>query len=181
YVATVVSCLLIVVGLVYTALAVPARAEEHGKPGTLDGAAWLATSRPGDYAAIQWLNANVAGAPVIVEAPGDQHRAYVYEGRVSALTGLPTVLGWAGHQRQWRGNYDEPARREQDLETLFTTLDQTEAKVILARYDVAYIYVGPVERERYPAEGLAKFAAMFPAVYEGGDVVIYRVGAFFDR
>ncbi len=181
YVATVVSGLLIVVGLVYTALAVPARAEEHGKPGTLDGAAWLATSRPGDYAAIQWLNANVAGAPVIVEAPGDQHRAYVYEGRVSALTGLPTVLGWAGHQRQWRGNYDEPARREQDLETLFTTLDQTEVQVILARYDVAYIYVGPVERERYPAAGLEKFAAMFPAVYEGGDVVIYRVGAFFDR
>ncbi len=176
YGATVVSCLLIAVGLVYTALAVPARAEEHGKPGTLDGAAWLATSRPGDYAAIQWLNANVPGAPVIVEAPGDQFRAYVYEGRVSALTGLPTVLGWAGHQRQWRGNYDEPARREKDLETLFTTLDQTLAQAILTRYDVAYIYIGPVERERYPADGLAKFAEMFPAVYESADVMIYQVG-----
>lgn len=176
YVAAIGSCLLIVVGLLYTALAVPARAEEHGNPKTLDGAAWLAISRPGDYAAIQWLNANVAGAPVIVEAPGDQHRAYVYEGRVSALTGLPTVLGWAGHQRQWRGNYDEPALRQQDLETLFTTLDQTEAQVILARYDVAYIYVGAVERERYPVEGLAKFAAMFPAVYTNDEVTIYGVG-----
>jgi len=176
YVATIVSCLLIVVGLVYTVLAVPARAEEHGNPKTLDGAAWLAKSRPGDYAAFQWLNANVAGAPVIVEAPGDNFRAYVYEGRVSALTGLPTVLGWAGHQRQWRGNYDEPARREKDLETLFTTLDENAAWEILTRYNVAYIYIGPVERERYPAEGLAKFAAMFPAVYQGGDVVIYGVG-----
>ena len=170
------SCLLIAVGLLYTFLAVPARAREHSTPWTLDGAAWLATSRPTDYAAIQWLNANVEGAPVIVEAPGDQHRAYVYEGRVAALTGLPTVLGWAGHQRQWRGNYDEPALREANLEALFTTLDPTEAQSILALYNVAYIYIGPVERERYPAEGLEKFAAMFPVVYQGGDVVIYEVG-----
>lgn len=168
------SCLLIAVGLVYTVLAVPARAREHDTPWTLDGAAWLAKSRPTDYAAIQWLNANIEGAPVIVEAPGDQFRAYVYEGRVSALTGLPTVLGWAGHQRQWRGNYDEPGRRQVELETLFITLNPTEAQVLLARYNVAYIYIGPVERERYPAEGLNKFAEMFPVVYEGGDVVIYK-------
>jgi YYY domain-containing protein len=169
------SCLLIAVGLLYTILAVPARAREHSTPWTLDGAAWLAASRPTDYAAIRWLNANVEGAPVIVEAPGDQNRAYVYEGRVAALTGLPTVLGWAGHQRQWRGNYDEPARREAYLEMLFTTLDPTEAQSILALYNVSYIYIGPIERERYPAEGLEKFAAMFPVVYEGGDVVIYGV------
>ncbi len=170
------SCILIAVGLLYTVLAVPARAREHSTPWTPDGAAWLATSRPTDYAAIQWLNANIAGAPVIVEAPGDNFRAYVYEGRVSALTGLPTVLGWAGHQRQWRGNYDEPGRRQADLEALFTMLNPTEAQAILARYNVGYVYIGPVERERYPAEGLEKFAEMFPVVYEGGDVVIYKVG-----
>ncbi|MFN2108076.1 MAG: DUF2298 domain-containing protein, partial [Anaerolineae bacterium] len=152
------SCLLIAVGLLYTVLAVPERAREHGTPWTLDGAAWLASSHSGDYAAVQWLNANVEGTPVIVETPGDQYRAYVYEGRVAALTGLPTVLGWAGHERQWRGNYDEPARRGVDLETLFTTLDPAEAQPILERYNVSYIYIGPVERQRYPAEGLEKFA-----------------------
>ncbi len=172
---TVVSCLLIAVGLVYTILAVPARAAEHGNPRTLDGAAWLATARAADYAAIQWLNTHIVGAPVIVEAPSDQYRAYVYEGRISALTGLPAVLGWAGHQLQWRGNYDEPARREQDLARLFTTLDPNEARMILARYNVAYLYLGPIEREKYPFEGLAKFASMFPVVYTGEDVTIYKV------
>ncbi len=175
-IVTGVACLLIAVGLVYTVLAVPARAEEHGKPWTLDGAAWLATTRPGDYAAVQWLNANVVGAPVIAEAPSDQYRAYVYEGRISALTGLPTVLGWSGHQRQWRGNYDEPARREQDLARLFSTLEPAEAREIVARYHIAYIYIGSVERQRYPAEGLAKFATLFPAVYNSGEVVIYATG-----
>ena len=57
-----------------------------------------------------------------------------------------------------------------------TTLDRDAARAILARYDVAYIYVGPVERERYPAEGLAKFAEMFPAVYANDAVTIYAAG-----
>ncbi|MGC9467779.1 MAG: DUF2298 domain-containing protein [Anaerolineae bacterium] len=170
-----VSMLFIAVGLVYTALAVPARAEEQGYPWTLDGASWVEQMHPADAVAIAWLNANVSGAPVIVEAPGDQHRAYVYEGRVSALTGLPTILGWGGHQRQWRGNYDEPALRELDLEQLFTTLDQALTRTILRRYDVAYVYIGPTERQRYPASGLAKFDDMFPAVYTSDEVTIYRV------
>ena len=171
-----ISGVLIGVGLLYTVLAVPARAGEHGTPWTLDGAAWLATAHPSDAAAIRWLNANVTGAPVIVEAPGDQHRAYVYEGRVSALTGLPAVLGWGGHELQWRGNYDVPQQRERDIEMLFTTFDRDAARAILARYAVAYIYVGPVERARYPAEGLAKFAEMFPVVYANDAVTIYGVG-----
>jgi YYY domain-containing protein len=166
---------LIAVGLVYTVLAVPARAREQGVPWTLDGAAWLQQSYPEDAAAIAWLNDNIKGTPVIVEAPGDQHRAYVYEGRVSALTGLPAVLGWGGHQRQWRGNYDEPSAREADLNILMTTLNHTEATRMLERYNVGYIYVGPLERQRYPAEALAKFAEMLPAVYDQNGVTIYQV------
>jgi YYY domain-containing protein len=169
------SLLCVGMGLVYTILAVPARAREQGVPWTLDGAAWLQASQPEDAAAIAWLNAHVEGAPIIVETPGDQHKAYVYEGRVSALTGLPTVLGWGGHQRQWRGNYDEPAAREGDLNTLLTTSDEALAREILDRYDVAYIYVGPLEHQRYPESGLAKFAAMFPAVYDDQGVTIYQV------
>lgn len=166
---------LIVIGLVYTVLAVPARAKEHGTPWTLDSAAWLATSNPQDYAAIRWLNANVAGRAVIVETPGDINRAYAYEGRVSALTGLPTVLGWSDHERQWRGSGSEQAQREQDLQALFTTTDLSLTYELLQKYDVTYIYVGPVEQTRYPAEGLAKFATLFPAVYDRDGVVIYQV------
>jgi YYY domain-containing protein len=165
----------ILVGLVYTVLAIPARAREQGVPWTLDGTAWLRSAYPSDHAAITWLNTHVAGAPVIVEAPGDQRRAYVYEGRVSALTGLPTVLGWGGHQMQWRGNYDVPARREQDLNLLYTTQDQDVARELLALYEAVYVYVGPLERQRYSVDGLAKFDAMFPAIYNQDGVTIYQV------
>ncbi len=166
---------MIAIGLVYPLLAIPARAEEHGVPWTLDGAAWLAEAHPDDYAAIRWLNAHINGRPVIVETPGDRRRAYTYEGRVSALTGLPTVLGWADHERQWRGVDAEQNRRAHDLETLFTTTDLRTARDILARYGVSYVYIGPTERARYPADGLAKFDEAFPAVYRAGGVTIYHI------
>jgi YYY domain-containing protein len=169
------SALFIAVGLLYTGLAVPARAREQGVPWTLDGAAWMATVHPEDAAAVAWLQQNVEGAPVIVEAPGDQHAAYVYEGRVSALTGLPTVLGWAGHELQWRGNYEVQARREADLQALYASLDPAAARAILDRYHVTYLYVGLVERQRYPEPGLQKFRGMFPVAYESQGVTIYRV------
>jgi len=170
----VVAALLIAAGLVYPALAIPARAREYGGPPTLDGTAYLAGVQPDDTAAIAWLNDNVSGAPVILEAPGDGYRAYVYEGRVSAQTGLPTLLGWAGHEHQWRGNYDEQARREPDIETLYTSVDADEVLALVDEYGVEYVYVGPLERTRYPAAGLAKFAALMDVVYDTRTVTIYR-------
>ena len=56
-----------------------------------------------------------------------------------------------------------------------TTLNHTEATQILERYNVGYVYVGPLERQRYPEEALAKFAEMFPAVYDQNGVTIYQV------
>jgi YYY domain-containing protein len=166
--------LLVAAGLIYPALAIPARAREYGGPPTLDGAAHLAGTHPDDYAAIGWLNANVDGAPVILEAPGDRFRAYVYEGRVAAHTGLPTLLGWAGHEHQWRGSGDEQARREPDIETLYSSIDPDEVLTLLDNYGISYVYVGPLERERYPAAGLAKFAEVMQVVYDTERVTIYR-------
>lgn len=176
WVGCVASTFCILIGLVYTLLAIPARAREQGVPWTLDGTVWVQESQPSDYAAIRWLNENVVGAPVIVEAPGDEH-SYIYEGRVSALTGLPTLLGWGGHQMQWRGNYEVPAQREADLEVLFATQDQTAARKIFDKYGIIYVYIGPLERQRYPEPGIAKFAAMASVIYDQDGVTIYKVAS----
>jgi len=174
--AVAVALLLIGGGLVYPTLAIPARAGMHADPPTLDGAEYLRQIQAADFAAIGWLNENVEGAPVILEAPGDR-RNYVYEGRVSAFTGLPTLLGWGGHEHQWRGDYEEPARREQDIERLYTTTDNAETIMLLDEYGIEYVYIGPLERSRYPAWGLAKFARLLDAAYETREVTIYRYAA----
>ncbi len=168
------SAALVCLGLLYPVLAIPARSAEQGNPGTLDGAAYLAEVRPDDYAAIAWLNANVSGAPVVLEAPGDHFQSYVYAARVSAHTGLPTVLGWAGHELQWRGDYTLQAEREQDIAALFGTPSLEKTEDLLDKYAIRFVYIGPLERERYPAPTLAKFATLMEAVYDTGAVTIYR-------
>jgi uncharacterized membrane protein len=169
------STLLIALGLLYPLFAIPQRASERGGDWTLDGAAWLASAQPQDMEAIQWLNAHVTGDPVIVESPGDIHRAYTYEGRVSAFTGLPTVLGWADHETQWRGTSEEQVTRSQALQTLFSTVDEPLARAILDTYHVTYLYIGPTERSRYTPESLARFDAWFPKCYDRDGVTIYQV------
>jgi YYY domain-containing protein len=166
--------LMVLAGLVYPAFAIPYKAGNFVGPATLDGMAWLSESRPDDYAAIRWLRENASGSAVILEAPGDGFAAYQYTGRVSALTGMPTLLGWGNHEHQWRGSYEIPAQREPDIEMLFNTVDSARALALLEKYDVAYVYVGPLERERFSAVGLEKFEEMLVTAYQGGNVTIYQ-------
>jgi len=104
--------LLVVAGLAYPTFAIFNKTNNFQNHPTLDGIAWIADYQPGDYAAIQWLRDNAPKDAVILEAPGARYAAYQYTSRISAMTGLPTLLGWGGHESQWRGNYEEPARRE---------------------------------------------------------------------
>lgn len=163
--------LLVLGGMVYPVLAIPNKTGNFSAAPTLDGMAWLETAHPDDYAAIRWLRANAPHGAVILEAPG---KSYSYLGRVSALTGLPTVLGWDFHEYQWRGAYDEPASRAPDIDVLYNSLDPGQTLTLLDKYDITYVYVGPLERERYSPAGLAKFERLMDVVYQDGEVTIYQ-------
>jgi YYY domain-containing protein len=166
--------ILFAMGMFYPVLGNISRAAHFDPEPRLDGTEYLAESHPFDYEAIAWLNANVEGAPVILEAPGTGGSSYVYEGRVSALTGLPTLLGWGGHENQWRGSYEIQASREPDIETLYSTFEPQEALTLIDKYDITYVYVGPLERETYDARGLAKFESFMDVVYRNDGVTIYQ-------
>lgn len=170
--------LLLTGGLVYTVFAGYSRAQGF-KTGnwTLDGAAWIAEQHPDDYAAVEWLRAHAEGTPVVLETPG---KSYNYEGRISALTGLPSVLGWALHENQWRGSYEEQDRREPDIEAIYSTIVRTDEDAervlaLLAEYNVTYVIVGPTERSHYPQVGLEKFDWLLTPVFNQGAVTVYQV------
>jgi YYY domain-containing protein len=163
-------------GMVYPVLGNYSRAGGFDHTPTLDGTAYLAVGQADDYAAIAWLNENVEGAPIILETPGSDGSSYVYEGRVSALTGLPTLLGWAGHESQWRGSYEVQSARAPEIETIYNTPDPELARALLDKYDVTYVYVGPTERSTYEQRGLRKFGQFMDVVYENEGVTIYRMG-----
>ena len=168
----------LVISMLFPFYAIQSRAIEYRGPldaevrssGTLDGLAYLAQSSPDDYAAIAWLRENISGSPVIVEAVGGQYSSF---GRVSASTGLPTLLGWAGHEYQWRGNTPEPAVRDSAVRSIYETSDINLAKDLLDQYGVSYIVYGSNERNTYNPGGEDKFADSLEVAYRNNGVTIY--------
>ncbi len=107
---------------------------------------YLETDFPEDAAAIQWLKENIKGAPVVLEANGDSYTGYE---RVSASTGLPTILGWYVHEWLWRNDTDDLNRKRDDIAAIYTSEDELQVRNLLNEYDVSYIFVGSKEKEKY--------------------------------
>ncbi len=166
------SGLVLAAALVYPLSATLNRTDELGGARGLDGLAFARRNDPDEFAAVRWLADHVVGEAVIAEAVGGSYSA---AGRVSAWTGIPTILGWPGHELQWRGSYAPFEGREADVDRIFGGTDEAETKELLAKYNVRYIFVGSVERDKYSPEALAKFKDMFQVAFQQGNVTIYRV------
>ena len=154
---------------------------------TLDGADYMKTavySKEGpaielrwDYEAIRWLQDNVKGSPVVLEAHNEQYR---WSSRISDYTGLPTILGWPWHQIQQRMKYSYAiGDRRNVVNEIYSTVSLNRALKLLKRYEVEYVVVGQLERAYYPAEGLGKFDSMAREglarlVYENEGIKIYQ-------
>jgi len=162
---------LVALGTVYPLAAGFDKAGGFAHQPTLDGLAWVRQHSPDEYAAIQWLNQHVSGTPVILEVTGGSYTEY---GLVSSRTGLPTVLGWGGHELQWRGNYEEPGRREPDINAIYSSMDTQQVLTLLEKYDISYVYVGSLERGRYSPAALTKFDRFMHVVFQQGNVTIYE-------
>ncbi|HSX40717.1 MAG TPA: DUF2298 domain-containing protein, partial [Candidatus Saccharimonadales bacterium] len=141
----------------------------------LDGTNYLKALYPTDYQAILWINAHIKNQPVIAEAVGD---AYTDFARESANTGLPTLLGWPTHEWLWRGTYDIPSPRIAEVKTFYETQDLQTAKNILQKYNVAYVFVGDLERQKYPALSEEKFKSLGQIIYQNGNTRIYKIFEF---
>jgi uncharacterized membrane protein len=164
--------LAVALGLVYTVTGVWSKANGFAGPANLDGMAFFAQQNPDDWAAIEWLQKNVSGAPTIVETAGG---AYSAEGRISMATGLPTLMGWTNHEGQWRGRYyTQVAARPDEVRQLYQTRDWETAQAILDRYGIQYVIVGALERDRYQPLYDAKFDEHMLLVFASGNTLIYQ-------
>ena len=133
-----------------------------------------------DRAGIDFLKQQAQGQHLVIaesvcpvplaQCTGDD---YSYASRISGATGIPAILGWAGHEDQWRGGTAKArAGRFEDVNKLYSTTDMSEANAIIKKYGVNYIYVGALERTAY-GDGVAKFQSL-PVAFQSGSVTIYR-------
>ena len=130
-----------------------------------------------DYKAIRWMQDNVQGSPVIVEANCPEYRWCT---RFTIYTGLPGVVGWNWHERQQRTLTPQLVEnRVSEVDAFYTATDPQDALVFLKKYNVKYIIVGQLERAEYAGSGLDKFeqqnGKLWHSVYRDGKTVIYQV------
>ncbi|HEX8924034.1 MAG TPA: DUF2298 domain-containing protein, partial [Patescibacteria group bacterium] len=135
------------------------------------GLNYLKNSYPDNYNAILWMNKNIQGQPVILEAVGDSYTTF---NQVSVATGLPTIEGWIVHEWLWRGGYDRPAARQAEVQKVYEAVKSDDALPILQKYNVRYIFVGDKEREKYPKLNEKIFPGLgAKIVFESGDTRVY--------
>jgi uncharacterized membrane protein len=172
--------LFLLMGAVYPLKAVYQRYGDLTQRDTsLDGLNYLSSYAPGDYAAIRWINSNIPGDPAIVEAFGADYSDY---GRISAFTGLPTIMGWEGHEWQWRVNWVNRGlnsadffRRVGDINQIYTSKSPQTVLALMAHYGARYLYVGALEQATYVGINLHRFSSFMKVVYQYEGVTIYQV------
>jgi uncharacterized membrane protein len=169
---TIAAWILLTIVFIYPFMAIRSYYNELKDYRGLDGIAYLKTVHPDDYTAITWINENIKGQPVLLEAQGDSYTDYA---RVSSNTGLPTVLGWTVHEWLWRGSYDIPAPRIAEVQTMYESTDIEKTKSLLQKYNVAYVYIGDLEREKYPNLQEAKWSQLGKLMHRSGNTSIYKI------
>jgi YYY domain-containing protein len=132
-----------------------------------------------DYRLIRWMQDNIQGSPVIVEAIS--RNLYRWYTRVTIYTGLPGVVGWEWHEQQQRASNSTEwvTKRVTDIDQFYTTVDTDATRGFLGLYDVRYIVLGQLEQVTYPGPGLDKFPAfnsiLWNEVYRDENTVLYEV------
>lgn len=127
-----------------------------------------------DAPAIRWLENNVEGTHVILE--GGNRERYTPDNRVSATTGLPTVMGWYVHEWLWRGDTDDLGVKCNDVDTMYTSTDYDTVRNLIEQYNVEYIFVGEREKLKWP-DNLNNdiLKSMGTVVFEDGESGTYIV------
>jgi YYY domain-containing protein len=166
--------LLTVGAAIYTAW-VPQAGINASKPASLNAAAWITSSDPGDARVMTWLERTAKPQQVVLETIGDDYQT---NGTIiSTFTGFPTVMGWGGHEGQWRPNDAEVTQRISDVKTLYTTTNVALARRLLRKYNVKYVLVGEAETAKYGATsaGLTKFRSFMRVAYSTPGATLYTL------
>ena len=123
------------------------------------------------YDSIEWVRNHLPEGSILLEAPGD---SYSNGSKISSFSGYPTVLGWIGHERQWRPfQLEEIANREKDIENIYISNNIDRVQELINDYKIQYIYVGIQEYLKYGESNIAKntFRSFGKRIYQSEEMI----------
>lgn len=137
------------VGLLYPVSALAGKAAGASRPPSLHALRDLHRYDPARAAAVDWIRRHTHPEAVIAEAPGISYRPET--SWVSGLTGRPTLLGWQGHEAQWRGKpfTTQAVARVDALEGMYVRRGIDDIVALMRLWGVEYLLLGPTEESRF--------------------------------
>ncbi|MBN1552819.1 hypothetical protein JW979_15200 [bacterium] len=131
---------------------------------TMEGIYYMSWRYKGDYQTIQYLKKHAQPNDRVLEATGP---AFSHYSRISASTGLSTIVGWANHENIWRdGTWAKVNKRVQDVKEIYSTHSVQRARELLDEYKINYVLVGILEREQYKDADFLKFGTFMEKLLE---------------
>ena len=161
---------LVLISATYTPVALGQWLNDQEYSG-LDGKAFLESWYPGDAEAIAWLDEHIEGQPVMLEIDG---KSYERTGRISAMTGIPCLLGWHTHEHLWRGDIDAVNRISSEILSAYGSKDADNIRKFLDKYQIELIYIGDEEREAVPDIDEDLFKSLGTVLYEDSAAVVIQ-------
>ncbi len=173
--------LLIVASAMFTLGALDNKTNSFSADPTLNGLAFLGAPEFPESQALAFISEDSGAESVLVEAvavddrgtPGGDYR--LDYARISGRTGVPTILGWAGHEEQWRGSRRGFRERADDVRSIYTAVDVPVVEELLEKYGVEYVYVGTLERDLYGLGATTALDEFMDRAFESGEITIYKV------
>ena len=156
--------------LLYAPAMALSRAQE-GQARGLDALAHLERRDPGLAAAAAFAASELDPARhVLLQAVGD---AYTPGSYLASASGVPTVLGWPNHERNWRGP-EALAGRAEAVARLYALGATPEAARLAAAHGVTHVYLGYEERARHGPDVASRFGG-WPVAFEAHGARIVAV------
>ena len=124
-------------------------------------------------ALIDWLRSQSPDRHIILaEAPGD---SFTQKSRLSAFSGVPTFVGWRGHEWLWRGDVSSAYRRYDEVSAFYNSTTLHQACAFISTNGITHVAIGTVEREVYNKIDVGIFRQLGPIVVQSGNAMIIQV------
>lgn len=161
-------------GLVFPAAAAWSRTNGFAGTPTFDAVAWIEGASPSELAAARWLRDNSPSDSVVLQASGQSY--HTDDNRIATVSGRATLLGWDGHESQWRGDAfgEMAAGRSETIEQIYRLGDPATVAQLLDQWGIDYVVIGPAERRAFSLtpEDEDRLLGVMDLVFQQGDVKV---------
>ena len=162
YLYTLIACLMLICAFYYSPAAAMTKISESNISGFRDSDSGLKES---ELSALKFAKSNIDINQGILESVGEWDGS----GFISRNTGIANIVNWPGHQNQWRDSNPEIYQRATDVEIIYSTTNIDQAKSLLYKYEIDFVYIGRQELNQYTNNQLVKFGSMGTLVFGSMD------------